>query len=106
MQDRADRRVMPDIFGLRPLYPFIDADGLYLYRCFAVEVFCHLGQRVLPEAILLLMPSEEAQTKFVDRIAGPHQNQRLHDCFVPLGIRAESNPAGENVRSEEHTSEL
>jgi hypothetical protein len=54
------------------------------------------AQRVLPEAVLLLVAAH-GQAHLEDRVRGAHQHLRLgHRVGVDLG-RAERDPAGEHV---------
>ena len=67
---------MPHVAPLRPLALLVHAHDLRIDLGVVVEVGRQRGQRVLPEAVLLLVAAHR-QPHLEDRVAGAHQHLGL-----------------------------
>src|SRR3954471_9141947 len=105
VERRTDRRGVPYVAPLRPLALLVDAHDVRLDLAIGLaEVRCDARERVVPEAVLLLVAAHR-QAQLEDRIRRAHQDLRLGDRLALVLARAERDPAREHVALRGHQRE-
>src|SRR2546428_3430847 len=99
-----NRRILPDVPELRPLYSWIDADNMGLHRLVHAKVCRQSCERILPE--FTLRPGcSQAKAQFICRIVGAHQQLNLSDGATILFIGAKGDPASKHMSLRIHKRE-
>src|SRR5947209_1691276 len=104
IEQRPQRRIMPDIPGLRPLHMWVHARLIGLYLPIHLEVCCQCCQHMIPYP-LLRGRAKQAKAHFIEGIIGTSKGLDLADDATILYRGAKRIPSGLRVPLGRHQGE-